>query len=245
VTLCCTMGGEQRSITVNVATTGGEVEASVHPGDATVLDLKKSLQDTQGAQFKLLNVEGRELANAERLDDLGDSTGRIVNITRVNMVHPIGLDLLKSVTPVKDPFNQLKFNLEDRGLFSVTLGESKFGPDLYTLITICEPQEQFQRSEALRGYRCGYSYYETFEERDRGDGRIRAFVVHEEEFTGEFRSRLPELQHLVLRVFEDPVRIFKISAFLDKSVFSSTLENLWRFLGVFFEILIDKGASVP
>lgn len=231
-------------ITVHTATAGGEVETVSLPQEATVLDLKNSYKDVRGMMFKLIDDDGRELANSVRLQSLeGVAQALVLNVTRVNLTRAIDLEALKTMEPTLDPFNQEKFDFSDKGLFPVTIGHQRYDSELYTMVTISDPQPKFDQSEALQGYRDGYFYYETFEDRDRGDGRLRPFAVHEQEFITEFQTRLASLKHMQFRIFENPNRIHKISGFLDKEAFQANRENLFRFLEVFFEILIDKGAA--
>jgi hypothetical protein len=228
-------------ITVHTATPGGVEEKNVFPRNSTVLDLRRAFRCLNGKQYKLLSKEGRELANDDSLvsylENADEST--VLHLTKVNIQHPVDLDLVLELESKKDSFQCEVFPL---GLFTVSMGTCKFGQRNYSGFIFEDPQKDFHKPGKLEPYRPGYDYFDTVEKYDIGEGRFRYRMspARKAELEEQLRKRLPEFQHLSAQVFENPNRIYKLRTMMDVERFPCTRENLYCFLNVFFGILTDK-----
>lgn len=235
-------------ITVHTSTPGGVQEKRCFSRDATVYDLRCTFRSVKGKQYKLLSEDGRELGNTDSLaefleDDVEGNKGNLV-LTKVNVSHPIYLDMLHEITqPKKDSFKCEVFSL---GFFDVTMGEGKYGSASYTCMTVEDPQTSFRTPGKLEPYRLGYDYFDVLEKYDIGEGRHRHRMLpaRKIELEDEMKARLPQVCHVTPQIFMNPNRIHKLRVFLDKDEFPPTRENLYRFLNVFFDLLTDKTAML-
>lgn len=232
-------------ITVHTSTPGGVQEKRCFSRDATVYDLRCAFREVKGKQYKLLSQDGRELDNDDALSAfLEDEECADLLITKVNVCHPISLDMLNEVElPKKDSF---KCEVFPCGCLDVTMGLSKFGQTDYTVMSIEDPQPGFRSPGKLEPYRLGYDYYDSLERYDIGEGRHRYRMLQDRkaELEKEFKARLPEFRHVAPQIFTNPDRIHKLRCFMDKSEFPPNRYNLFRFLNVLFDILTDKAAML-
>jgi len=232
-------------VTVHTSTPGGVQEKRCFSRDATVYDLRCSFREVKGKQYKLLSADGRELDNGDALATfLEDAESPDLHLTKVNILHPISLDMLYEIdTPKKDSF---KCEVFPFGFMEVTLGLGKYGNMMYTSVSIEDPQPCFREAGKLEPYRLGYDYFDTLESYLVGEGRHRHRMLpaRKQEMEEELKVRLPAFRVLAPQIFINPDRIFKLRAFMDKDEFPPTRENLHRFMNVFFDLLTDKSAML-
>lgn len=231
-------------ITVRTSTPGGLQEVNDFNRDASVKDLRRSFRTLNGKPYKLLSRDGRELSNEDYIAAFIDSEESTeLQLTKVNILHPVDMDTLNSLDPKKDAFHCDVFPL---GILKVSMGLGKYGNATYSTIIIDDPQSAFHTAGKLEPYRAGYDYFDTLERYEIGEGRFRFRILPERkaELEAEFKKRLPEFRLLSPQIFENPNRIYKLRSFMDKEDFLCTRENLYRFLQIFFDILTDKSAML-
>lgn len=227
-------------IRVYTSTLDGVQDSHVFSRDATVIDVRRLFRTLNGKQYKLLTTDGVELHMNDRLEDFLDSEdGTELRLTKVCILHPADLDTLTELEPKKDAFQCDVFQLD---ILKVSIGVGKYGNQSYTKIEIEEPTIAFQKPGKLEVYKKGYDYFDSLERYEKGDGRsrYRLLPARKQELEDEFKARLPEFRELSAQIFENPNRIYKLRAMMDKDEFPCTRENLYRFLNVFFELLTDR-----
>lgn len=231
-------------ITVRTTTAGGVQEASDFDRDAVVRDLRRMFRTLNGKQYKLLSSDGRELDNEDRIAAIIDSEDSTeLHLTKVNVLHPVDIEMLNSIETKKDAFQCEVFPL---GVFKVAMGSTKYGGHQYSTIVIDDPQPSFHTESKLEPYRAGYDYFDTVENYTSGTGRARYRMLsgRQAELEAELTSRLPEFRVLSAQIFENPNRIYKLRSFMDPDLFPCNRENLHRFLNIFFDILTDKSSML-